>query len=245
MESRIRCRREIATADTHLLFMMIASQSSVLVLLTSVAVGTGITTGINWGTAGCTSYWPCNVGVADCDSDSECKEGLFCFQRSKNETWPGYDLSAVPDDYDVCVQDPAKDIVGINYGVAGCTSYWPCNDGVADCDSDSECKEGLFCFQRSNGETWPGYDLSAVPDNYDVCVSASSSNSSSNSSSSSLGYEASAVSKSTNSKHASFLSLHAAAVAFGCVALVASVAVAAVVVRRSQRTTGVAPPQLV
>ena len=41
----------------------------------------------------CTSYSPCDVGEGDCDKDSDCKEGLICFQREGHSKIPGIDVS--------------------------------------------------------------------------------------------------------------------------------------------------------
>ena len=54
------------------------------------------------------------------------------------------------------------------------------NDGNAvnleacfgECDNHDQCAEGLYCFQRENGEPIPGCHGSGSGDNWDYCVSA-------------------------------------------------------------------------
>ena len=55
----------------------------------------------------------------------------------------------------------AKDI-----GVDSCTSSSPCDVGEGDCDKDSDCKEGLTCFQRSGHSKIPGIDVSGATKNW-------------------------------------------------------------------------------
>ena len=56
------------------------------------------------GWSACNPSLPCIDGVSDCDSDSDCKGNLICFQREKGETRRGYDFIQLPDDADVCVK---------------------------------------------------------------------------------------------------------------------------------------------
>lgn len=37
----------------------------------------------------CTSKNPCDLGVGDCDRDTDCQKGLKCGQRNKGEKLPG------------------------------------------------------------------------------------------------------------------------------------------------------------
>lgn len=57
-----------------------------------------------------------------------------------------------------------------NSGDNGCSSNDKCEKGEGDCDSDRECKTGLKCFQRENGEQVPGVIIpSGFPKDTDVC----------------------------------------------------------------------------
>jgi hypothetical protein len=113
----------------------------------------------------------------DCDKDSECKSGLKCFQRTKNQAvpgctgdkpeWSGFDFCYKPP-----VPTPVKPVptpvkpvptpvkpptpgtlklVG-NDGGPG----FPLNACEGDCDKDSDCKPGLKCKQRKAAESVPG-----------------------------------------------------------------------------------------
>ena len=111
----------------------------------------------------------------DCDFDSDCADGLQCFQRSNFENVPGcYDdvingqkgidagnpTGGVKND-DICF-DP-KDVSTLQIDVATIGSQKPdqkLQRCQGDCDFDSDCADGLRCFQRSNFENVPGcFDL--------------------------------------------------------------------------------------
>jgi hypothetical protein len=45
----------------------------------------------------------------------------------------------------------------VNYiGDSSCTKANQCSIGEGDCDSDTDCKQGLKCGQRNNGEKLQG-----------------------------------------------------------------------------------------
>ena len=130
----------------------------------------------------CTKNNQCDIGEGDCDSDSDCKPGLKCGQRnSENDPLQGLtgfekyqgkggvhkyahkygDYCYDPNFYQKAAEcdpnwfDPTP--VQVNYvGDSYCTKSKPCDLGVGDCDADTDCKQGLKCGQRNNGEKLPG-----------------------------------------------------------------------------------------
>ncbi|RPI26515.1 MAG: hypothetical protein EHM61_11585 [Acidobacteria bacterium] len=85
----------------------------------------------------CTLCGPCEEGVGDCDSDSECDEGLICvnYTGATDKCMEPID----PDDEDA--ECP------LSKGHADfCRLCGPCAEDVGDCDSDSECETGLTCM---------------------------------------------------------------------------------------------------
>jgi hypothetical protein len=59
---------------------------------------------VDKGWSGCTPSKQCQVGEADCDSDSDCAGSLRCFERSGSESVPGLDVSGLPNGMDPCYQ---------------------------------------------------------------------------------------------------------------------------------------------
>lgn len=55
-------------------------------------------------------------------------------------------------------------------GKDGCNQWSPCEDAKSDCDSDIDCAGDLICWQRSNGETKSGYDVTSINSDADVCI---------------------------------------------------------------------------
>lgn len=101
----------------------------------------------------------------DCDSSSDCEEGLMCYQRSGYGAMPG--CAGNPSwDTDYCL-DPSRNFKELTFlGQDG-----PFGRCAGDCDDDSECAGNLICYQRS-GEVndVPGCPGRAVLD-VDYCVS--------------------------------------------------------------------------
>ncbi len=90
----------------------------------------------------------CGEGEGDCDSDSECEDGLTCV----HDVGENYGFRSI---VDVC-EAPA----------AGSDTYCTtalCGIGEGDCDSDSECQSGLICSMDVGGSY-------GFRDIVDVCV---------------------------------------------------------------------------
>ena len=105
--------------------------------------------------------------MGDCDTDADCKSGLYCFQRDGFETVPGCRGAGIIG-YDYCVKPELTLDSGDGCGPGKCDVC------MGDCDIDADCKSGLRCFQRRGFETVPGcLGLSAgTLKGYDFCYSA-------------------------------------------------------------------------
>lgn len=104
----------------------------------------------------CTEECPCPDGEGDCDSDSECQEGMRCLNDA------GLDYGYSDPEIDVCVSGcPAAGVGGGNF----CTEECPCAHGEGDCDNDSQCEAGMVCMFDVGIEF--GYGDREI----DVCVS--------------------------------------------------------------------------
>jgi len=69
------------------------------------------------------------------------------------------------------VEDSTSSIKVVEWvGKDQCNQWSPCEEAKSDCDDDSDCAGDLICWQRSNGETKPGYDVSTINPDADVCV---------------------------------------------------------------------------
>jgi hypothetical protein len=59
-------------------------------------------------------------------------------------------------------------------GVDACTTTSRCDQCEGDCDTDADCKAGLTCFQRTNGEVVPDCSVGAeTNDAWDFCTTKS------------------------------------------------------------------------
>ena len=93
----------------------------------------------------------CDLCEGDCDRDSDCKAGLRCFQRTRLESVPGCSGDGVSG-MDYCISSLLT--TGVN-GFDGCGAG-KCDLCEGDCDYDSDCKEGLRCFERDRFASVPG-----------------------------------------------------------------------------------------
>ena len=115
--------------------------------------------------------FPLQECQGDCDNDGECAAGLYCFGRGSNsfQDVPGCsggDTDSSGRDY--CFVPPPNYLfrVGNNGAPA---EVFPLGQCLGDCDNDSECAEGLVCYQRNGDEETPGcYGPGRTGDDY--CV---------------------------------------------------------------------------
>ena len=101
--------------------------------------------------------YKCGECEGDCDSDTGCKAGLKCYQRTHNlDVVPGCETTGFATNRDYCY-DPNIPVLGdhnvatYNGGGSFCTSSNPCSKCQGDCDSSSDCQGGLLCWQRGGG----------------------------------------------------------------------------------------------
>mmetsp|Transcript_7143 Transcript_7143/g.16728 ORF Transcript_7143/g.16728 Transcript_7143/m.16728 type:complete len:1499 (+) Transcript_7143:71-4567(+) len=89
---------------------------------------------------------PLSLGLCEgqCEDDSSCKPGLFCYQRDV--------MGEVPGCTDI-VENSSSDRFCVS-GVYKVDEYddRPMSLCRGDCDEDTDCEDGLFCFQRSSGD---------------------------------------------------------------------------------------------
>mmetsp|Transcript_117586 Transcript_117586/g.279177 ORF Transcript_117586/g.279177 Transcript_117586/m.279177 type:complete len:508 (+) Transcript_117586:58-1581(+) len=119
--------------------------------------------------------------AGDCDTDSQCAQGLSCFQRDGTSPVPGCFGGGVPN-FDYCydpndVTDSPTTPTTTNipsgtfppldssYGQHGSQNMPKC---AGDCDTDSQCAQGLSCFQRDGTSPVPGCWGTGEP-NFDYC----------------------------------------------------------------------------
>jgi hypothetical protein len=83
----------------------------------------------------------------DCDSDKDCRSGLACVQRSG---WKDVVECAgdAKHNMDYCIDAKRATVVGWSptHALEHCHG---------DCDADSDCRSGLFCYQRRGGDALP------------------------------------------------------------------------------------------
>ncbi len=101
----------------------------------------------------CSSDCLCDIGQGDCDSSSECADGLKCRFNV------GAEYGFEDPELDIC-DCPAD---SENGGGSFCSEACPCEAGQGDCDDDSECAPGLRCFSDI------GASFGLDPDD-DVCA---------------------------------------------------------------------------
>eukprot|EP00980_Cylindrotheca_fusiformis_P010459 scaffold2322_cov135-Cylindrotheca_fusiformis.AAC.18 len=109
--------------------------------------------------------FPLGMCQGDCDTSSDCEEGLECFQRSEGQHVPGC-VGGLQDDSktDYCTKIQKPTVVE--------SSEFPLGLCQGDCDSNTDCDEGLACFQRDKNEAVPGCDGGLEDDSQnDYCVS--------------------------------------------------------------------------
>ena len=104
------------------------------------------------------SVYPLQQCQGDCDSDSDCDNNLICYQREDIEDIPGcYGKGLSGKDY--CFLPPANEtfiFLVIKGDENEPENAFPLGQCEGDCDEDTDCKEGLVCFQREDIELVPG-----------------------------------------------------------------------------------------
>eukprot|EP00980_Cylindrotheca_fusiformis_P024761 scaffold12403_cov148-Cylindrotheca_fusiformis.AAC.3 len=96
--------------------------------------------------------FPLSLCQGDCDSDVDCQDGLECFQRTRGMDVPGcsggqQDLSGT--DYCIMIEEEVEPVLEES-------TEFPLGICQGDCDSNADCKAGLICFQRNEGDEVPG-----------------------------------------------------------------------------------------
>ena len=92
---------------------------------------------------GCSSSNQCNMCEGDCNSDSDCKGSLTCFQREEGQKVAGCQNGGDADlrDWDFCYDEVAL----TKKGAVGCSATNQCSRCEGDCESDSDCSGSLKC----------------------------------------------------------------------------------------------------
>jgi hypothetical protein len=111
----------------------------------------------------------------DCNDDADCQDGLICFQRDVGRTYtvPGCLGETDPTtSTDFCfdpldIPEGELVIVGNNSVPA---ALFPLQKCQGDCDNDSDCVDGLVCFQRGTQPTVPGCIGTADIPEIDYCA---------------------------------------------------------------------------
>jgi hypothetical protein len=111
----------------------------------------------------------------DCNDDVDCQDGLICFQRDVGRmyTVPGCLGETDPTTTtDFCfdpldIPEGELVIVGNNSVPA---ALFPLQKCQGDCDNDSDCVDGLVCFQRGTQPTVPGCIGTADIPEIDYCA---------------------------------------------------------------------------
>lgn len=108
----------------------------------------------------------------DCDEDTDCQNGLVCFQR-------GFEPRAVPGcsgdafqigngDDDFCIQ-ASSNTLNFRGDNGQPANAFPLGNCQGDCDSDEECAGSLRCFIRNEFENVPGCAGDGVS-GFDYCA---------------------------------------------------------------------------
>merc|ERR1719312_53749 len=87
----------------------------------------------------CTSQNPCPINQGDCDSDSDCQDGLVCGKDNCQAIYPNAHPAA-----DCCIKRAPRCDGGTD-DWSCCSRSQPCGYGEGDCDQNSDCQSGLRC----------------------------------------------------------------------------------------------------
>jgi len=103
---------------------------------------------------------PYSKCVGNCADDSDCADGLVCYERRDMEEVPGCTGNGSPPDqngFGYCVVR-LYDFLWIVGDELEPPEAFPLGICEGDCDGDEECEEGLKCFDRGANEPVPGCD---------------------------------------------------------------------------------------
>lgn len=104
-----------------------------------ICVSSACTTGAFGSGTYCSQDCPCGLGGGDCDSNSQCMDGLVCDSNvgAAFMMTPATDLCVRP-------QCSLKTIGADDY----CSPDCPCGHGGGDCETSADCLPGLICAQN-------------------------------------------------------------------------------------------------
>ena len=108
--------------------------------------GRGLGEIVTHGADGC-GGGKCGACEGNCNSDSDCAPGLYCFQRGGNEPLIGCTGTAGTTGWNYCLPR-----IGEIVTHTGCYGSGTCGVCEGDCNSDSDCAPGLYCFDRDGDE---------------------------------------------------------------------------------------------
>jgi len=115
-----------------------------------------------------------NLCRGDCDSDADCASNLVCEQRDRGDPVSGCPSKNLNTNRDYCVQPTTPS--NRNNGNEDNNE----NDGLGlcqgDCDGDSDCEEGLVCYQREPYDPIPSGCRGSLSWRTDYCVRPNSNN---------------------------------------------------------------------
>ena len=106
--------------------------------------------------------FPLGECEGDCDSDNDCEGEFVCFQRDAGDPVPGCYVGngdSLNNHYDYCVRPQtyvSSNQLAFKGNNGSPSSAFPLEQCQGDCDSDSDCADGLVCFQRDPNEEVPG-----------------------------------------------------------------------------------------
>ena len=121
----------------------------------------------DYGASAHVNHSPLQLCEGDCDTDLQCADGLMCFQRNGFTPVPGC-LGSGKQDYDYCIKKQPTNMLK-DYGASAHVNHSPLQLCEGDCDTDSQCADGLICFQRDGLASVPGC-LGSGKKDYDYCT---------------------------------------------------------------------------
>ena len=98
----------------------------------------------------------------DCDTDADCEAGLECVQRSG---WEGVIQCSgdATHNMDYCIDKERA----VEVGWSPERALEHCH---GDCDTDTDCRPGLYCYERKGGAALPLCGGENLPEGMDYCI---------------------------------------------------------------------------